>query len=30
MTTPQEFRRIIDVNVIATFLMMRAAVPPML
>ncbi len=28
--TPTEFRRIIDVNVVAAFLMMRAAVPPMI
>jgi len=28
--TPEQFRRIIDVNVIATFLMMRAALPVML
>jgi NAD(P)-dependent dehydrogenase (short-subunit alcohol dehydrogenase family) len=28
--TPQEFRRIVEVNVIAPFLMARAALPPML
>jgi len=28
--TPAEFRRIMDVNVLAAFLMMRAALPPML
>jgi NAD(P)-dependent dehydrogenase (short-subunit alcohol dehydrogenase family) len=28
--TPEEFRRIIEVNVVAAFLMSRAAVPPML
>jgi 3-oxoacyl-[acyl-carrier protein] reductase len=28
--TPVEFRRIIDVNVVGVFLMMRAAVPPMI
>lgn len=29
-TTPEEFRRVIEVNVIAAFLMTRAALPPML
>jgi NAD(P)-dependent dehydrogenase (short-subunit alcohol dehydrogenase family) len=28
--TPQEFRRIVEVNVIATFLMTRAALPPLI
>jgi len=28
-TTPEEFRRVIEVNVIAAFLMTRAALPPM-